>query len=77
MPDYVVIPGMAHFAGTGPEGATCGDCNARTVLDGRCSVYRDLMKARGAKVPAGSAACRHYVPQKRRGKAGYDFGGAK
>jgi len=24
-----VVPGMAHFAGTGPAGKTCGDCAHR------------------------------------------------
>lgn len=30
-------PGMAHFAGTGPDGKTCGDCRLR-------GVWRDRQK---------------------------------
>lgn len=70
-------PGMAHFAGTGPIGATCASCRYReggsrlaelgphAVVKIGCSMYRRLMKIKpDAKVPtfnSSTPACRHYA----------------
>lgn len=70
------VPGMAHFAGTGPTGAICGQCTLFAPDDGRCSKFRELTGRRGAKVPSGSAACRYFTASAST-KPVYDFGGAR
>jgi hypothetical protein len=69
-------PGMAHLAGTGPDGATCGKCqhlgywrkiqnatgdNIDTRHYGGCAKYFQLAGGKhGAVVPADTPACRHF-----------------
>jgi hypothetical protein len=63
-------PGMAHFADTGPFGATCGGCSylARFVrrakhLD-RCAKFTELMQGQvGDSVPRNTPACRYFLPR--------------
>ena len=69
-------PGMAGFAGSGPQGKTCRECihfsregyfskshsQALSLKPGRCSKYRQLMNARGAAFPHWSPACVRYEP---------------
>jgi len=67
--------GQAHFANTGPFGATCGDCaflgyyrprhnNAGDIVGatryGGCGKFHQLTGKHGAVVPKQAAACRHF-----------------
>jgi hypothetical protein len=67
--------GQAHWANTGPLGATCGECaflgywqkrmNAAgdtiaTTYRGGCEKFYQLTGKHGALVPASAAACRHF-----------------
>ena len=66
------IPGMAHWAGSGPPGATCGKCkNWRSLGDddsgkikfNRCEKYFQLIGKVGPEpIPKGTAACRYFAP---------------
>ena len=69
-------PGMAHFADTGPFGATCGECTfygcwkqrrntageivSTTKVEGACAKFHALTGKLGAAVPPGASACRHF-----------------
>jgi hypothetical protein len=66
------VPGMAHFAGTGPSGATCGGCDYfRSSKRGtRCAKFTELMRqafpsgrapAEGGDVPRATPACRYFL----------------
>ncbi len=60
------VVGMAHFAGSGPDEAVCGQCdfwiaNRKKVI---CDKYRQLTGDDKKAVPAGAAACRHFVARK-------------
>lgn len=68
--------GMAHFATTGPNGATCRKCTwwEHNVSDDRskagghhrppkrasCAKFRQLTGRKGQKVPSDAAACRYF-----------------
>jgi hypothetical protein len=57
--------GMAHFAGSGPAGKTCGECNHwfGQPLAGQaiCVMFKRLMRGRaGPKVPRQASACRYF-----------------
>ena len=69
-------PGMAHFAATGPFGATCGECAylgywrqrrsgngeiVNTERTGGCEKFHELTGKHGAVVPPGTEACRHFA----------------
>lgn len=60
------VPGMAHFAGTGPEGATCGKCAHWTISLNRrgsyvCAEYARMMHVEeGGKIPKNTPACRYF-----------------
>jgi hypothetical protein len=68
-------PGQAHFANTGPFGATCGDCvflgyqrqirnnsgdTIKTVHRSGCGKFHELTNMHGPVVPAHAAACRYF-----------------
>lgn len=69
-------PGMAHFAGTGPERAFCRTCvfwksatgsheygsgTFPTLRDHPCQKFRQLSgKVTNCRVPSHAEACRHY-----------------
>lgn len=59
-----VVPGMAHFAGTGPEGAKCGKCEwfkpAKAAHKGRCEKYFRLMNHDGELIDTNYDACRYF-----------------
>ena len=69
------VPGMAHFAGTGPAGTTCSACahwnhgNPLTIrrrLDGQlrahpCGMFKALTDADGADIPPATPSCRHFT----------------
>ena len=68
-------PGQAHFANTGPSGATCGKCvflgyhrqirnrsgdTVRSVGYRGCGKFYELTGRHGPVVPAHAAACRYF-----------------
>jgi hypothetical protein len=68
-------PGQAHFANTGPFGATCGNCvflgyrrqvrNAsgdivKAVHRAGCRKFFELTNSHGPAVPTYAAACRYF-----------------
>jgi hypothetical protein len=81
--DYLVRttpPGaMAHWAGTGPDGATCGQCKhfgysapIRTAAGNSissvkksncCRLYWLLMRRHGNPLPPTTASCKHFTPR--------------
>ena len=67
--------GQAHFAGTGPFGAICGECVylgywrqrlngngeiVKTERVGGCEKFHQLTGKHGPVVPPGTEACRHF-----------------
>ena len=63
------VPGMAHWAGSGPPGATCGKCKFYgTVMDHlermrlkRCKKFLQLTYNVGPEpIPARTPSCRHF-----------------
>ena len=63
------VPGMAHWAGSGPPGTTCGKCKFYgTVADHlermklkRCKKYLQLTGKVGSDViPGRTPSCRHF-----------------
>jgi len=67
--------GQAHFANTGPFGATCGECVflgyhqkhfskagdlVRATHRGGCEKFYQLTNKHGPIVPAHAAACRYF-----------------
>jgi hypothetical protein len=68
-----VVPGQAHFSGTGPPGRACRQCahwahepgdydSKGYIKPVRCRQFTALTNQLGAKVPAETPACRHYAP---------------
>jgi hypothetical protein len=72
------VRGMAHFAGTGPAGATCGQCDhlgyvqqiynaagdvTHTRHSGGCAKFFHLTQSGGPAVPRTTPACRHFEPR--------------
>ena len=68
-------PGMAHFAATGPFGATCGDCRflgywkqhrngsdeiIRTSRAKGCGEFHRLTGRHGAALPEHTEACKYF-----------------
>jgi hypothetical protein len=62
------VPGMAHFAGTGRVGATCGKCRYliqdthRGKRFERCQKFTELMHCTGPSVRKLTPACRYFSP---------------
>jgi hypothetical protein len=62
------ISGMAHWAGTGPQGKTCGECcyfariNFGRGTSTRCDKFQQLMNGmRGPRpIPATTAASKYF-----------------
>jgi hypothetical protein len=76
---YTTYPGQAHFANSGPFGATCGDCellgyyrerrnSAGDTVGARhyggCKKFHQLTGKHGPVVPKHAAACRHFQRKK-------------
>jgi hypothetical protein len=71
-------PGMAHWAGTGPGGTTCGDCRSYgydpewkfpcVVRPNSCRRFFQLMAYHGPALPPETPSCKHFQPRERRGK---------
>jgi hypothetical protein len=70
-------PGQAHFAGTGPNGATCGQCIHLGYLkrtytaageptsagkSNGCVEFLRLIGKHGPAVPRHALACRYFKP---------------
>lgn len=55
-------PGMAHFAGTGPNGTYCATCEFLTPvkLQMFCKKYVEIMKRRGKPIRGGLKSCKYY-----------------
>jgi len=66
------VQGMAHFAGSGPSGTTCGQCQFWVHIKDnhtRCEKYRELMREYGAcDIPSHTKACKYFVQAKRNAK---------
>jgi hypothetical protein len=61
------LPGMAHFAGTGPGGKTCRDCVFRGYYREHgvkkhygCQKFKSLTGNNGPVVQSDWPACRHF-----------------
>lgn len=61
--------GMAYWAGTGPSGRTCRECekfkadgyNAASLLKtAKCAKYTELSLREGMKIPHDSKACKYF-----------------
>jgi hypothetical protein len=56
--------GMAFYAGTGPLGMTCGDCDHLDRADrkkARCAMVKKLTGRRGEVVTPQNLACKYFV----------------
>jgi hypothetical protein len=67
------VPGMAHFAGTGPAGLTCGDCFFWQAIPRsprqHCAKYRELVRKGPLQaIPHNTPSCRHFEPRSLTGK---------
>jgi hypothetical protein len=61
------VSSMAYFAQTGPFGTVCSKC-IHYVSDGsanerRCSKYREMLKAWGAKIRKRQPSCKYFEPK--------------
>lgn len=70
------VPGMAHFAGTGPAGATCRECifwnhgphdyrakngkHRGLIEPATCKKFRQLTHHEGAKIRDDLSACKYF-----------------
>ena len=58
--------GMAHWAGSGPTGSTCVDCEHLDLAKdskaekAQCRKYKKLAHRPGKKFPKRSAACKYF-----------------
>lgn len=60
------FPGMAHFAGTGPDGLTCRqcanwDCKSPDEPKAACKKYKRMTNRPGNQVPREASACKYFV----------------
>jgi hypothetical protein len=74
----LTVPGMAHFAATGPLGTSCAQCALygywQQVRDehgnttktkfrkGSCRKFFELTEKHGPKIPEQTASCRYFKP---------------
>lgn len=56
---FKTLPGMAHWAGSGPPGKTCGQC--KEYRKNRCDKYRRMMERGGPQFGDGASACKFFV----------------
>jgi hypothetical protein len=68
------FPGMAFFAGTGPQWTECRHCNhwdrepiepgakVKPIKSSTCAMFRRLTGETGKKVPAEASACKYFQP---------------
>jgi hypothetical protein len=66
------VPGMAHFAYTGPRGKCCGDCShlmPRGALGYGCMQFQRMMQAMvREEIPRTTPSCKYFEERKRDGK---------
>ena len=67
------IPGMAHFAGSGPKGKVCGVCEYWQPEPGKlykvCHKYHEFMNTWSHRsIPFHTMACKYFVAAKRNAK---------
>lgn len=70
--EYETYAGMAHFAGTGPLGKTCGDCchferqksrkTAFMTIEAACTKTRERGPRYVKPIPSSAAACTYFDP---------------
>jgi hypothetical protein len=65
--------GMAHFAGSGPPGQTCGDCQhldraiRKGISKARCVMFQKLMGGRkGEFIDPKFASCKYFMAKPRK-----------
>jgi hypothetical protein len=64
-----VLPGMAWYSGTGPQGTTCGTCvHRRTHIPTRCMKFQMLTGKFGPMVRAFWYSCRYYEERPKDGE---------
>lgn len=51
-------PGMAHWAGSGPQGYCCKDCSQ--FMNDRCMVYTRLIGKPGPKISGYARSCKYF-----------------
>jgi hypothetical protein len=71
----VAISGMAHYAGSGPPGKTCGDClhrgyyrigkNGKSRRVTGCMMYRKLAGRHGPPINRHNHSCKHFQQRDR------------
>ena len=68
-----ISPGMAHFSGTGPPGATCGQCRHYGLKDRgferMCTEYRRMAGKWGGNLDRHQSACKYFETKAQRGEA--------
>ena len=56
--------GMAHWAGSGPIGKTCGQCvylvDVNRSTPRRCAKYQQMMRRWGGVIARSTAACKYF-----------------
>ena len=59
-----VKSGMAYFAGTGPNGSTCGKCAfwGNREFEKKCVKFREMAHEWGANLRKTQAACKYFSP---------------
>lgn len=59
------VSGMAHFAGGGPNGATCKMCKhyGSRDLEKKCVKFREMTGDWGANVRPTVPACKYFEPR--------------
>lgn len=72
-PDLRSQPGMAHFAGTGPEGKTCGQCAhygfyreskvGKSYRVSGCGKYQRLTGHPGPAFHKDTSSCKYFEPK--------------
>jgi len=66
-----VKSGMAHFAGGGPAGSTCGKCSfyGWKEMEKKCTKFREMTHEWGANLRKTQPACKYFetaaLPQKK------------
>lgn len=67
------VPGMAHFAGTGPFGEVCESCSYWQRFGNKkqpiCEKYRTMTGDAAKAIPAGTPSCRYCQASTKRGSA--------
>lgn len=58
------VPGMAYFAGTGPEETVCGQCQHWVLPEGKrkhiCAEFRRMTKDDAMAVPRLTPSCKYF-----------------